>query len=395
VAYVHADNRVNGDPACSSNTTLTRYLRERLNFSGIVMSDWLATHSTAESLNAGLDLEMPAGLFYNGDAVKVAIDLGRVSQATVDEHVLRTLSTMFAFNVFDAPTTGQLSANVTSFEHNSVARRIAAQSTVMLKNEGAALPLYTEAGSCDNVVRSLAVVGTGAHDAPMVTGGGSGFVKGNRVLTVLDVLRVRAGLPPANISYSTDTASAVVSAAEADAAIVVVGTSSTEGLDRSSLSLRAEDVALIRAVGAVNKRTVVVVSCPGAILTDWSDSASAILVHFLAGQESGGAIVDILFGDTNPSARLPLTFPNMENEQEFTPEQYPGVRDGLHRVSTYSEKLAIGYRWYHTHRVAPAFAFGTSVCLGAAAFAPLGCTVRFFIRHLELCLRCDSMQGTA
>lgn len=140
----------------------------------------------------------------------------------------------------------------------------------------------------------------------------------------------------------------------ADVALVFVGTSSSEGGDRRDLSLGSQDKLIQSVAKVLGKKTVVVAVTPGALLTPWSSDVGAVLTPFMPGQEYGNAIGDILFGDTNPSARLPITFPNAENEMQMTPEMYPG-KNG---ISIYSEALEVGYRWYNSHGIKPAFAFG-------------------------------------
>jgi beta-glucosidase len=142
-------------------------------------------------------------------------------------------------------------------------------------------------------------------------------------------------------------------AAAADVAICVLATSSSEGSDRPNLSLPADQINICNAVGNVQK-TVAVVINPGAVLTDWADNVDALLVGFMPGQEEGNAIADILFGDVNPSAKLPVTFPNKENEVGFLPDEYPGVN----LQEYYREQLNVGYRWYAANGVKPRFPFG-------------------------------------
>lgn len=140
----------------------------------------------------------------------------------------------------------------------------------------------------------------------------------------------------------------------ADLAIIFVATTSGEGSDRLTLGLDPIYTELIRTVTKKQKNTVVVMVSPGAVLTDWAKSVAAVLVPLMPGQEYGNAIAELLFGDSNPSGRLPITFPNVDNEVGFTQSQYPGVS----LSSTYSEQLEVGYRWYAVHQVTPAFAFG-------------------------------------
>jgi len=145
-------------------------------------------------------------------------------------------------------------------------------------------------------------------------------------------------------------------AKKADVAIVFVYTSSSEGGDRANLFLNDDQDAMIQAIAAVQPNTVVVAVTPGALETQWAVNISSLLVGFMPGQEYGNAITDLIFGDVVPSGRLPITFPNKENEVNFTTSQYPGADQGEN--STYSEGLFIGYRWYDQYNVTPAFPFG-------------------------------------
>jgi hypothetical protein len=166
-------------------------------------------------------------------------------------------------------------------------------------------------------------------------------------------------VPPAtgavNITYyyGTNTQTAAAMAAAADVAVCVLATSSSEGSDRPNLSLPADQVSICTAVGQAQK-TVAIVINPGAVLTNWSDSVAALLITFMPGQEEGNAIADVLFGDINPNAKLPVTFPNIENEVGFKQDEYPGVN----LQEYYREQLNVGYRWYATHGVKPRYPFG-------------------------------------
>ena len=151
-----------------------------------------------------------------------------------------------------------------------------------------------------------------------------------------------------------DAAAAAAAAAKADVALVFVGTTSSEGGDRGDLLLGGGQEELIAAVAKAQKQVVVVAVTPGAILSDWSGSVAAVLAPFMPGQEYGNAIADIIFGKVNPSAKLPLTFPNTENEVEFAQGDWPGVNG----QANYTEGLNVGYRWYNAHKKEPKFAFG-------------------------------------
>ena len=115
---------------------------------------------------------------------------------------------------------------------------------------------------------------------------------------------------------------------------------------------------MVSAIAAAQPNTVVVMSVPGAVLTPWADEVPAIVTNFMPGQAAGSAIADILFGKVNPSARLPLTFPNTDNDQNMSPAQYPGLPDPEAPLyANYTEGLFVGYRYYDKHGIEPAFAF--------------------------------------
>jgi beta-glucosidase len=151
-----------------------------------------------------------------------------------------------------------------------------------------------------------------------------------------------------------DLASSAAIAKSADVAIVFIATSSSEGSDRKDLSFGSSDDLVNAVAAAAGSKTAVVFVTPGAALTPWAKDVAAVLTPFMPGQAYGDAISSVLFGDVNPSGRLPLTFPNVENEVNFTTSQWPGVNG----KATYTEKLLVGYRWYDTHNVKPAFPFG-------------------------------------
>jgi len=168
----------------------------------------------------------------------------------------------------------------------------------------------------------------------------------------------------------SNTQQCVALAQQVDVAVCVMATSSGEGSDRANLQLPSDQTALCSAVGKANPKTIGVTINPSAILTPpWDADMAATIAMFMPGQEEGNALADILFGKVNPSGRLPVTFPNKDNEIGFTQQQYPGVN--LH--ANYSEKLEVGYRWYTAHNVVPAYPFGHG--LSYTTFSYTGLTI--------------------
>lgn len=371
------NNKVNGVYSCENNRTVNTILKSWLGFKGWMLSDYQGTRSTIAAANGGLDMQMPGCIKpnqkdplqcdsdhkrpnYFGEPLKKAIQNGSVSQSTLDDKVLRILTAMFTIGLFDHPSNGTYDANVTSAEHVTLARNLAEYSAVLLQNKENILPLST------SDVKTFAILGAPAQDAPITGGGGSGAVvpayistifHGVRDLVNSDVTYDNAnGKLAERVTYNDgkDLEKAANVAASADVAIIVVATSSKENVDRPNLTMPGEN--LIKAVAAKQKKTVVVVASPGAFLAQWADKVAAILYIGMSGQEQGNAVANLLFGQANgcPCGKLPFTIPNKENEVGFTPEMYPGVN---HKAE-YSEHLAVGYRWYTMNSVRPHFAFG-------------------------------------
>jgi beta-glucosidase len=342
-AYV----KTNGTYSCENTNLLTDMLRQQLHFSGWVMSDWGATHSTVPSAKNGLDQEMPGDKFY-GQPLKSAVMSGQISVEMIDQHVRRILMPMFRQGLFDKPQTGNWTTNVRSPQHDSFSRTVAEQGSILLKNDGPVLPLQGK--------ESIAVIGAAGSGKPQAEGGGSSGVIAPYVVSPLQGIGKRAG-PGAQVSYAdgSDVDKAAITAKSADIAIVFVHTDETEGKDRPNLDLPGTQNQLISAVAAVNKKTVVVLDTGGPVLMPWVGSVAGLIEAWYPGQEDGDAIAALLYGDVNPSAKLPLSFPRAATAiPSARREQWPGT-DGR---STYMEKLNVGYRWYDATHTQPLFPFG-------------------------------------
>jgi beta-glucosidase len=345
-SFMCSYNKVYKVWSCENNGTLGVDLRDRLKFQGFVMSDWGATHST--SIQQGLDMEMP-GDGYFGNTLLQLIQQGKIPQSVVDTSVMRILTAMYQVGIFEQNNTNLISNNVSSAVNNDLARKLSAASTVLLQNKDNILPLDPS-----NSSKTYAVIGWADKDT-FTHGEGSGRVVPPRVITnLMGVQNKVKGKVLFDRGYDINSAASLAS--KADVAIIFVGTSSSEGIDRSSLNVDGNGDDLIRAVAAKQPNTIVVVSTPGAILTPWRNQVKAVLTNFMPGQEVGFAIADVLFGDVNPSARLTITLPQGTNDEGFTPEEYPGT--GNPPAAEYYEGLFVGYRWYDQHNIDPAYAFG-------------------------------------
>ena len=343
-AYV----KTNGVYSCENPYLLTDVLRTQFHFDGWVMSDWGATHSTVPAFNAGQDQQTPDSAFF-GEKLKQAIQAGQVTQATLDTHVLHVLTPIFRAGMFDRPNpttlTGKWTADARSPEHDALARALAEQGTILLKNANNMLPL--------SVSQSIAVIGKAGSSAPKVETNGSEGVA-PYIVSPLDGIRHRTSAKVTSTDGG-DLAAAADLARHADVALVFVETHESEGDDRNDLALPDNQDALITAVAAANTHTIVLLNTGGAVLMPWIDQVAGVIQAWYPGQEEGNALADLLFGDVNPSAKLPLTFPRTAAAQPLTTkEQWPGVNGS----STYSEKLNVGYRWFDATNSAPLFPFG-------------------------------------
>jgi beta-glucosidase len=349
---------VNGQFGCENVHQLKDVLRGEWGFRGFVQSDYTATHSTVPAALAGLDLEMKHDEHYD-TGMKAALTDGKLSESVVDEMLIRRFSEMFRFGLFDyAPATKPIPAK----QDGMIARSIAEQCAVLLKNSKKLLPLRATA------IHSIAVIGPDAG-AAMTGGGGSSEV--TPIYTVSPVEGIK-NIVGSNITVSyndgNDPAAAAKVAASADVALVMVGNKDREGHDRPNLSLPGDQDQLVEAVAAASPHTVVVLKTGGPVLMPWLAQVSAVLEAWYPGEEDGNAVADLLFGKADPSGKLPMTFPKAENEvPAHTLQQYPGVNGKV----VYSEGLDVGYRWYDAKNVAPLFPFGYGLSYTTFAFSHL------------------------
>ncbi len=349
-AVMASYNRVNSRYACEGEA-LNTTLKKLWGFDGFVMSDWGANFGTTAAAVNGLDMDMYSGGFASAP-LTAAIQSGLVPSSDLDGMARRIVATMFRFGVFDNPATGTLIANVRSAAHDQFARDAAAQGIVLLKNDGQLLPLNLA------TVHSIAVLGSPASLSPISTGGGSASVNLPYNVTPLVGISNRVGVG-VTVSYNQgdggNIPAAVALAQAADVAIICVGQRTSEGSDRASLSLPNDQDALVSAVATANPHTIVVLYAAAATLMPWAGQVPAALVAWFPGQENGNALARVLFGDVNPSGKLPVTFPVTANQVPAnTPAQFPGVKGHV----AYSEGLLVGYRWYDANSVPPLFPFG-------------------------------------
>ena len=343
-----AYNSVN-DEFCAENThLLTDILRNDWGYEGFVMSDWGAVHDRVASIRAGLELEMPGPSPHRTQAVIDSVQSGELDMTILDQAVERLLNIILLAQ--ETPK-GHIQIDVDA--NHALARRVASECMVLLKNDNAVLPLSGN--------EQIAVIGQAAKN-PVFQGGGSSHINSTRVDSPFDFLQERTDIQyvVGDLTTAFDEASineAVVIAQEADVILLFLALPSSiesEGYDRTHLNLTEQQIALVKAVSAVLNRVVVILNNGSAIeMHDWINDVDGVLEAWLPGQAGAGAIVDILFGDVNPSGKLGETFPHKLKD---TPSylNFPGERNEVR----YGEGIFVGYRGYDHLEREVLFPFG-------------------------------------
>jgi beta-glucosidase len=385
-AIMCAYNKVNGAYSCENKALLVDTLKRDWGYKGWVMSDWGAVHSTASAAK-GLDHQSGEQLdkqVYFGDDLKKAVAAGEVSSARVSDMVQRILRSMFTVGLFDHPPRP---APIDYDFHAHLARQIGAEGIVLLRNKGGLLPLTSD-------IKRIAVIG-GSASLGVLSGGGSSQVTptGKAAISVqlgadtemdngtrravwfpsapLDAIRKRA--PQAEVIFDDGRypAAAANLARSVDVAIVFATQWNSENEDVADLTLPQGQDAMVAAVAAANPRTVVVLETGGPVDMPWLGATAAVLEAWYPGQQGGEAITDVLFGDVNPSGRLPMTFP--KSVAQLPRPTMPGV--GMDKATgfdiDYLEGADVGYRWFAKTGASPLFPFGHGLSYSTFAVTDL------------------------
>ncbi|MET4108088.1 glycoside hydrolase family 3 C-terminal domain-containing protein [Hymenobacter sp. UYP22] len=392
-------NKFRGQYATHNAYLMNDVLKKEWGFKGLVISDWGSVHNTMEGLRNGTDLEMGTDLslmyssvdqtagggaakltpalydkFFFGTAALEAVKKDKTLEPLLDDKVRRILRVMYRTNMLDGAKRQAGAYNAP--QHQATARRVAEEGIVLLKNEGNVLPLRLTA-------TTYAVIGANATRENAL-GGGSSQVKAKYEITPLAGLQkpLRNGVkvtyaPGYKIARGQQAdpqliAEAVAAAKAAETVIIVGGTThgydykvwsdnayDAEGFDKPDMKLPFGQDELIKAVLAVNPNTIVVLMGGGMMdVSAWAGQAKGIVAAWYPGMEGGNALAQILFGDVNPSGKLPMTWPvKLEDSPAHKLGEYPST-PGNPLKQTYKEDVFVGYRYFDTYKVAPQFAFG-------------------------------------
>ncbi len=342
-------NKINGTYSCENDWLLNKVLRDEWGFEGLVMTDWGAMNDRIEALKAGLDLEMPSSHGETDKLIVAAVKDGSLPMEVLDKAVRRVLE------LVDKSITNKRQVSYNKEEHHALVKNTAVNSAVLLKNNGV-LPLSGN--------ENIAIIGQFA-DIPRIQGGGSSHINCFKTESALEAL---TRTDNCKYTYSqgyvtdkdeTDRAlleEAVQKAAAADVAVIFAGlpdSFESEGFDRTHLNMPECQNHLIEEIYKVQKNIVIVLHNGSPVVMPWLCKANAVLEMYLAGQASGAAAVDLLFGRANPSGKLAETFPlRLEDNPSYL--DFPGSRDKVH----YSEGIFIGYRYYDKRNMDVLFPFG-------------------------------------
>ena len=409
-------NRINGTYTSESHDLLTALLRKEWGFRGLVMSDWFGGHDAVAQLKAGNDLLMP-GLASQTQAILGALKKGALTRQQLDADVTRVLELIVKSPTFrnDRPA-GQPALDADA----RIARQAAAESMVLLRNEGHALPL--------GAAHSVAAFGNTSYNA-IAGGTGSGDVNRRYTISIVQGLtsagvgvdanlsrayteylaaekakgpKTRGLLDPAPVIAEMALDSSLVSqqARTTDMALVTLGRSAGEGRDRTvenDFNLTAAEQALVQQVAAAfhaqGKKVVVVLNVGGVVeVASWRDKVDAILLAWQPGQEAGNAVTDVLRGTVAPSGRLATTFPVSYSDLPYASD-YPGhVRPGAARAANplqgqesenaYSEGVYVGYRYFNTFAIKTAYEFGYGLGYTSFSYGDLKLSAPSFVRRM-------------
>jgi beta-glucosidase len=368
-------NRVNGEFGSASRILLQDYLVDTFGFSGFVMTDWGATklvERPEEGINAGLSLEMPKPVIYEVERMKSAFEQKKFPEERLNELVSRILHIMVKTGVLD---TNLPSGAVNTPEHQKIAKEIATAGMVLLKNDDKILPLKKS-------IKSIAIVGANADKkfGKFLYGGSSAVIPPFEITPMKGIIQYLGE----TVAFSDDPG-------QTDVAIVVTGLNhdknmDAENSDRLELSLPSDEEALIHETVAQNPNTIVVLMNGNPVAMDnWIEKVPAVLEAWYPGMMGGLAIAEVLFGDINPSGKLPITFPKSleDSPAHKSEETYPGtgpmveqgtsilkilIRQIFKRKPTddswvknkvqYKEGIYIGYRHFDKENIEPLFPFG-------------------------------------
>jgi len=365
-SVMSAYNKLNGQYCSENKQLLTTILQDEWGHEGFVVSDWGAVNEADDSVAAGLSLEMPSSHGEGQKKIIAAVESGQLSEQVLDQVVTRLLTI-----VERAVSLKQEAATYDQDAHHQLARKVARETMVLLKNEDSLLPLEKKG--------KIAVIGAMAEQI-RYQGGGSSHVKPTKLDSAIEEIERLVGTS-AEVAYAEGylldqdesdeglLQQAKQLAQESDVVIIFAGLPDryeSEGYDRTHLNLPNNHIELIEQLSEVQANVAVVLSNGAPVVMPWLNKVKAVLEAYLGGQGFGGAVADLLFGEANPSGKLAETFPAVLEHNPSHP-YFPGEGN---RVE-YREGILVGYRYYEKKKLAPLFPFGHGLSYTTFAYSDL------------------------
>lgn len=349
-------NKINGVYSSDNKALLSDILRKEWGFRGVVVTDWGAMHDRTAGFRAGCDLMMPGGSAYGEKATAKAVKDGILPESYVTDSAERVaLLAQESCKVRKVPYTEE--------EHHALARKVAENSIVLLKNENDILPLHPDS--------RIALIGKMA-EAPRYQGAGSSHIRPTKLTSLKDAFPNAAYAPGCDEQGNTTEElleAAAQTAAKADVVLLTVGLTDayeSEGFDRESMQMPQGHLQLVEAITKVNPHVVVILCCGSAVETPWADTVQGIVYAGLSGQAGGEALANILTGEVNPSGRLAETWPLRYTDCPSHAYYGCNFKDGQYREGIY-----VGYRYYDKADVPVRFAFGYGLSYTQFAYTDL------------------------
>ncbi|WP_194768101.1 beta-glucosidase family protein [Tamlana sp. I1] len=413
-AIMGAYNQFRGQYTTHHELLTKKILKQDWKFDGVVISDWSSAHNTDEAAINGLDLEMGTGTdglgyttenhydhYYLASPFLKKLKSGEIPEAVVDDKVRRILRLMYRTNLNPNKPLGRMNNK----EHHDVARKVATEGMVLLKNEDNFFPIR------DDKNLSIAVIGENATRS-MTAGGGSSELKPKFEISPLEGLKARyknasilhtmgyhSGpseynrVHPSNLDADSLKHAAIQLAKKADIVLFVGGLNKShlqdcEGDDRQQYGLPFGQEALINDISKVNKNVGFILVSGNAIDMPWLNEVKAILQTWYLGSMAGQAIADVVSGDVNPSGKLPFSFPvklNDNGAHAFGERSYPG--DGVNQY--YKEDILVGYRWHDTKKIKPLYAFGYGMSYTNFELSNISTDKKSYAKNDTITISCD------
>ncbi len=358
-ALMTSYNLINGEWAPENKWLVTDLLRNEWGFKGMVMTDWWSVYNTSKLLKSGLDIEMPSGQVLSPKRIEAALSENVITEAEIDERIKCILRPCIEFGLLDNPHADP-SLRETWGEHQEVAKQIGRESLVLLKNQNNILPLNRDK------IKTIALLGKNAKDTVAVGGGAAGFPPGKNFITYEQAIKKAAG---ENVKVTFNAQPNYKPTESADIAIVFMTMVEHEQMDRN-FKFDEDSLYLLNRVATLNPNTIAVVSLGGgAEMASWVDKVPALIYAWYPGTYGAEALGQMLFGDINPSGKLPISIEKREEDTHYygnflpentiLPRTFPSWDSQTDVFDiNYREGIFTGYRWYDSKNIEPLFPFG-------------------------------------